>query len=62
MGIEEEINNLKEAFREYIRLKIEEDTQKEFGTGNHSERWSAESVVEQKYKRVFDALDGCGRY
>ena len=62
MSIEQDIAQLKEAFREYIKLKIEEESQKEMNDGNYSSKWTAEIVVEEKYKRVFDALDGCGRY
>lgn len=62
MSIEQDIAQLKEAFREYIKLKIEEESQKEMDNGNHSDKWSAESVVGRKYKPVFDALDGYRRY
>ena len=62
MGIEQDISDLKEAFREYIRLKIEKESKGEFDTGNYSDRWEAESVVERKYKSVLDALDGRGGY
>ena len=62
MGIEQEISQLKEAFREYINLKIEEDTQKEMDTSDSLDEWEVKYEVEKKYKRIFDALDGNGRY
>ncbi len=62
MGIEHDIESLKEAFREYIKLKIEEETQIEMDTGNYSDKWGVETMVIGKYKPVLDALDGHGGY
>jgi hypothetical protein len=56
MGIEQDIISLKEAFHEYIKLKMEEEVEKEMNTDNYSRRWDAEEKVDEKYKRVFDAL------
>lgn len=62
MSIERDITQLKDAFREYIQIKIEDESQKEMDAGNYPDKWDAEIAVREKYKRVFDALDGHGEY
>ena len=58
MSIEKDISQLKEAFREFIKVKIDEESDKLVDSGRYPTKWDAEYEVEKKYKRVFDALDG----
>jgi hypothetical protein len=58
MTIEKDILQLKEAFRVYIQLKIDKEAEKLMDKGIHSNILDAQYEAEQKYRNVFDALDG----
>ena len=58
MTLESDISELKEAFREYIKIKIHEEAERRINEFD-GDMWKAELDIENgKYKSVLYALDG----